>query len=265
MDWMEISNQDPARRRMWPIAVMAAVTVLAVAAALAAPMVIPRGARDSVDEQATQQNEAQDSQGGDEQATSTKLVELGGAEALSGLTADQVASLSTAVSRWMEDRGIDPKTPVSVTKEPTTKGGATVVRLVVGDDPVECSWRDGKWTVNLAADVNGEREAEGKAQEAALAEESVSGELGVYDSERLAPYVGEECAAALAKSWSPYATEHALAGSYDSVVDLTSIRDADGKLTFTIVAPKATPEGYGTDLVNVTYDTSSKAFSFEEA
>lgn len=262
MDWMEIGRQNDGGGKARAVLVLGFVVALCLLATMALPLVIPRGRggeQGAVEDQTTQTGTNADDAS---IADATARINLDSAELLSGLTVDQVSSFSSGLARWMESKGIDPKTPIKVTKEPTTKGGATVVRVTVGDDPVECAWRDGAWSFNLSSEVNGQAEIDANT---AAADPLLTGEIGVFDTDGLSGLLGKECAEALLEKWAPYATEHGLAGSYDSVVDLTTIKADEKQVAFTVVSPKATPEGYGTDLVNVTYVFATKEITFKEA
>lgn len=264
MDWMDIGSNQDTSSRLWPKAVVGIALVAGIAVAIALPNVIPS-------RHAAQQDQAQESQAAaqglsqDEGAdvSSVSKVTIVGADTLTGLSADQVSSLSAGLASWMTSQGIADDATVTLVKEPAAKGGATVLEVSVDglEQPVACSWRDHSWTFAPASAIDGRDDATVRTTDAAKLADT-SGEVGIYDAKRLAALVGDECAQALTDEWADYATKNGYAGPNDAVVDVTSIKADEKKVSFSIVAPKA-KDGFSEDVIDVSYDVAAGTFEMK--
>lgn len=266
MNWMDIGTKKKRTSRVWPLVVVACAVVAGIVIAVALPQIIPSHKLGRDDAETTQQGDMERGQELDSQAIdeSAPMVDIEGVENITQFSANQVTLLRQGLAKWLTGAGMDTSSTITLTKEPTTKHGATVIVVTVGEQltPVECAWFDERWTFSRASDVNGEAEAKAQADEIIRREAAVAGQLGVYDKDRLADYLGKECAGGLQEAWAAYATENKLTGSYDSLVELTTVKSDEGRVTFEILAAKANASNMD-ELVEVTFDVTAGTYEFK--
>jgi hypothetical protein len=230
MDWMEI-GQERRTRRTRHVAVVALSLSLGVAAAVGIPALLPTKGT------VTQQSEPVMEDGQQE----TSPLAIANPDMLAGLTDDQLAAFTAALTRWVEAAGLGQSQRVEVMAAPTAKAGSTVIELAIDGTAVTCSWRDDVWAF----------EAESGGQGAAL--------VAMDDEEGLAELLGEACARDLMAEWSAYVQANGVVDAGAWGVDASTVKKTGDGMTCLVGM-----DG-GASAVSVTYDAMSGTFELKAA